>query len=105
MAGKRSHSSAPSQSAFDRRSQAGGAYDVVHAQDNLTANAVPRCVRTVHRLDAFSTADLVQCHEKGLRSPYAHVCVSQAVAAAAHQGLYRSLLTVDRVGTGQPERP
>ena len=31
-------------------------YDVVHAQDCITANAVPHCIRTVHHLDSFTNA-------------------------------------------------
>lgn len=58
-----------------------GDYDVVHAQDCITANAVPDCVRTIHHLDAFTTPQLVACHETAIRRPRAHVCVSSAVAA------------------------
>ena len=50
------------------------------AQDCISANAVPGSVRTVHHLDQFSTPELVRCHERALREPMAHVCVSQAVA-------------------------
>ncbi|WP_267595680.1 MSMEG_0565 family glycosyltransferase [Carbonactinospora thermoautotrophica] len=62
-------------SAFDPR-----AYDVVHAQDCISANAVDRCVRTVHHIDHFTTPELAACHERAIRTPFAHVCVSQAVA-------------------------
>ena len=67
-----------------------GAYDVVHAQDCISANAVPRCVRTIHHLDQFTTPELVACHERAIVRPYAHVCVSAAVAAevAAGWGLH-----------------
>ncbi len=58
-----------------------GSYDVVHAQDCITANAVPDCVRTIHHLDAFTTPQLVACHEAAILRPRAHVCVSAAVAA------------------------
>ncbi|OHV44865.1 glycosyl transferase family 1 [Pseudofrankia sp. BMG5.36] len=61
-------------------------YDVVHAQDCISANAVPDCVRTVHHLDSFTTPELVACHERALRRPYAHVCVSAAVAAELAEG-------------------
>jgi glycosyltransferase-like protein len=61
-------------------------YDVVHAQDCISANAVPRCVRTVHHLDTFSTPELVACHERAIVTPYAHVCVSRAVAGELRQG-------------------
>jgi len=57
-----------------------GAYDVVHAQDCISANSVPRCVRTIHHLDEFTTPELVACHERAIVRPYAHICVSAAVA-------------------------
>lgn len=59
--------------------------DVVHAQDCLSANAAlavrPDTIRTVHHIDRFSTPELVRCHERALREPTRHVCVSGAVAA------------------------
>jgi len=61
-------------------------YDVVHAQDCISANAVGRCVRTVHHLDTFTTPELAACHEKAIVEPYAHVCVSDAVASELHAG-------------------
>jgi glycosyltransferase-like protein len=61
-------------------------YDVVHAQDCISANAVGRCIRTVHHLDHFTTPELVACHERALVMPYAHVCVSAAVASELRQG-------------------
>ncbi|WP_375480741.1 MSMEG_0565 family glycosyltransferase [uncultured Jatrophihabitans sp.] len=61
-------------------------YDVVHAQDCISANAVPRCVRTVHHLDTFTTPQLAACHEQAIVRPYAHVCVSGAVAAELRAG-------------------
>jgi glycosyltransferase-like protein len=68
------------------RRGAGRGYDVVHAQDCISAGAVGDCIRTVHHLDAFSTPELVECHERALRRPYAHVCVSAAVAAELAAG-------------------
>jgi glycosyltransferase-like protein len=56
------------------------AYDVVHAQDCISANAVPGVIRTVHHIDHFTTPDLVSCHERAIVTPVAHVCVSRAVA-------------------------
>lgn len=70
--------------AFDRPPAA--AYDVVHAQDCISANAVDRCVRTVHHLDDFSTPELAECHERAIVQPVAHVCVSAAVAAELAAG-------------------
>ena len=61
-------------------------YDVVHAQDCISANAVGRCVRTVHHLDTFTTPELAACHERAIVEPFAHVCVSDAVAREVRQG-------------------
>jgi glycosyltransferase-like protein len=63
-------------------------YDVVHAQDCISANAVPpgRAVRTVHHLDHFTTPELAGCHERAVVTPLAHVCVSRAVAAELRDG-------------------
>jgi glycosyltransferase-like protein len=56
-------------------------YDIVHAQDCISANAVGgRCVRTVHHLDHFTTPELAACHERAIVEPYAHICVSRSVA-------------------------
>jgi glycosyltransferase-like protein len=56
-------------------------YDVVHAQDCISANAARRCVRTVHHIDHFTTPELARCHERAITEPYARICVSAAVAA------------------------
>ncbi|MEU3984410.1 MSMEG_0565 family glycosyltransferase [Streptomyces sp. NPDC026672] len=61
-------------------------YDVVHAQDCISANAVGRCVRTVHHLDRFTTPELAACHERAIVEPYAHVCVSRSVADELRAG-------------------
>ncbi len=61
-------------------------FDVVHAQDCISANAAGRCVRTVHHLDAFTTPELAACHEKAIVHPYAHVCVSASVARELEAG-------------------
>jgi glycosyltransferase-like protein len=63
-----------------------GSHDVVHAQDCISANAVPGCVRTVHHLDRFTTPELVGCHERAITTPRAHVCVSRAVADELRDG-------------------
>ncbi|MCG0284950.1 MSMEG_0565 family glycosyltransferase [Streptomyces sp. PSAA01] len=56
-------------------------YNIVHAQDCISANAVDgRCVRTVHHLDHFTTPELAACHERAIVEPYAHLCVSRSVA-------------------------
>ncbi|RFA15083.1 glycosyl transferase family 1 [Subtercola boreus] len=61
-------------------------YDIVHAQDCISANAVDRSVRTVHHLDTFTTPELVACHERAIVRPLALICVSAAVAAEVQQG-------------------
>ncbi|MEW5810344.1 MAG: MSMEG_0565 family glycosyltransferase [Actinomycetota bacterium] len=60
-------------------------YDIVHAQDCISANAVGPCVRTIHHLDEFTTPILAECHEKAVVEPYARICVSAAVAAEVRQ--------------------
>ena len=63
------------------------AYDIVHAQDCISANAVDgRCVRTVHHLDHFTTPGLAAGHERAVVEPYAHICVSAAVATELTDG-------------------
>lgn len=61
-------------------------YDIVHAQDCISANAVPWCIRTIHHLDHFTTAQLAQCHEKAIVEPVARICVSASVAAEVEAG-------------------
>jgi glycosyltransferase-like protein len=75
--------------AFDGRD-----YDVVHAQDCITANAAGPCIRTVHHLDTFTTPELAACHEHAIVAPHTHICVSAAVAAelAAGWGLRATVI-------------
>ncbi|MGH3900499.1 MAG: MSMEG_0565 family glycosyltransferase, partial [Pseudonocardiaceae bacterium] len=61
-------------------------YDVVHAQDCISANAAGHCIRTVHHIDHFNTPELAACHERAIVDPSAHVCVSAAVAAELLDG-------------------
>ncbi|MEV3936754.1 MSMEG_0565 family glycosyltransferase [Glycomyces sp. NPDC049804] len=61
-------------------------YDIVHAQDCISANAVEDCIRTVHHIDHFTTPELAACHERAIVRPRAHVCVSAAVAAELREG-------------------
>ncbi|AQA02221.1 glycosyl transferase family 1 [Mycobacterium sp. MS1601] len=61
-------------------------YDIVHAQDCISANAVGRCIRTIHHLDQFTTPVLAECHERAIVEPYARICVSEAVAAEVRAG-------------------
>ncbi|WP_375389072.1 MSMEG_0565 family glycosyltransferase [uncultured Amnibacterium sp.] len=71
--------------AFDRS----GA-DVVHAEDCITANAVPGAIRTVHHLDTFTTPELVACHDRAIERPSALVTVSRSVAAEVEAGWGRT---------------
>ena len=73
-----------------RRAFTPGDYDIVHAQDCISANAVDRCLRTIHHLDRFTTPELAACHEKAIVRPYAHICVSAAVAAEVRAGWGRT---------------
>ncbi|WP_019930371.1 MSMEG_0565 family glycosyltransferase [Nocardia sp. BMG111209] len=61
-------------------------YDIAHAQDCISANAVPHCVRTIHHLDRFTTPELARCHDRAVVQPYARICVSAAVAAEVEAG-------------------
>lgn len=64
-------------------------YDVVHAQDCISANAALRsgaCLRTIHHLDEFTTPELAACHERAVVEPAARVCVSAAVAEEVSRG-------------------
>jgi glycosyltransferase-like protein len=62
------------------------AHDLIHAQDCISANAVEPCIRTVHHLDTFTTPELAECHERAIVRPYAHICVSAAVATELADG-------------------
>ena len=61
-------------------------YDVVHAQDCISANAAFPCVRTIHHLDDFATPELAACHERAVVEPVARICVSASVAREVEQG-------------------
>ncbi|MDF9717654.1 MSMEG_0565 family glycosyltransferase [Nocardioides sp. ChNu-153] len=75
-----------------------GGYDVVHAQDCISANAVLRagvaCRRTVHHLDTFTTPALVACHDRAVAQPAALACVSAAVAAEVSAGWGRAPVVI-----------
>jgi glycosyltransferase-like protein len=43
-------------------------------------------VRTVHHIDHFTTPQLAACHERAIRLPFGHVCVSRAVARELRDG-------------------
>lgn len=61
-------------------------YDIVHAQDCISANAAFPCIRTIHHLDVFTTPELAACHERAVVQPTARICVSAAVAAEVADG-------------------
>jgi glycosyltransferase-like protein len=63
-----------------------GDYDIVHAQDCISANAAMPCVRTIHHLDHFTTPQLAACHERAVVEPAYRICVSAAVAEEVRQG-------------------
>ena len=65
---------------------AAGDYDVVHAQDCLSANAalelrdggvIGHVIRTVHHVDDFTSPSLVECQERSITEPDRVLCVSQ----------------------------
>jgi glycosyltransferase-like protein len=62
-----------------------GGFDVVHAQDCLSANAalelrdrgvVERVLRTVHHVDDFTSPSLVECQDRSILEPDELLCVS-----------------------------
>jgi glycosyltransferase-like protein len=64
---------------------AAGGFDVVHAQDCISANAaaglrdegvVLRVLRTVHHVDDFRSPSLIACQERSIVAPDRVVCVS-----------------------------
>jgi glycosyltransferase-like protein len=76
--------------------------DLVHAQDCISANAVAGCIRTVHHIDTFTTPELVACHDRAIRAPVAHVCVSRAVADELVAGWgYRATVIPNGVDAGR----
>jgi glycosyltransferase-like protein len=63
-----------------------GAFDVVHAQDCVSANAVlalrdegvvPHVLRTVHHVDDFVSPSLVACQARSIVAPDRVLCVSR----------------------------
>jgi glycosyltransferase-like protein len=63
-----------------------GDYDIIHAQDCISANAAMPCIRTIHHLDHFTTPQLAACHERAVVEPAYRVCVSAAVASEVRLG-------------------
>ncbi len=69
-----------------RRMLADGGFDIVHAQDCISANAaldlrdeglVEHVVRTVHHVDEFISPSLIACQDRSILSPDLVLCVSQ----------------------------
>ena len=65
---------------------AAGGFDVVHAQDCLSANAalelrddgdIEHVVRTVHHVDDFTSPSLVDCQHRSIVEPDLVLCVSE----------------------------
>jgi glycosyltransferase-like protein len=63
-----------------------GAFDVVHSQDCLSANAalllrdqgvVDHVIRTVHHVDDFTSPSLVECQDRSIAEPDHLLCVSR----------------------------
>jgi glycosyltransferase-like protein len=90
----------PTEQAFDKRilamvaayreglraQLAGGAFDIVHAQDCISANAaldlrdeglIEHVVRTVHHVDEFISPSLIACQDRSILEPDLVLCVSQ----------------------------
>lgn len=63
-----------------------GDYDIIHAQDCISANAAMPCIRTIHHLDHFTTPQLNACHERAIVEPAYRICVSAAVASEVRLG-------------------
>ena len=71
---------------------ADGRYDIVHAQDCLSANAalalrdegvIEHVIRTVHHVDEFTSPSLIECQDRSIIAPDHVLCVSAAVGRAA----------------------
>ncbi|HTP19495.1 MAG TPA: MSMEG_0565 family glycosyltransferase [Solirubrobacteraceae bacterium] len=63
-----------------------GGFDLIHAQDCLSANAAlelrdagvfPHLIRTVHHIDDFTSPSLVECQARSILRPDALLCVSE----------------------------
>lgn len=69
-------------------------FDIVHAEDCISANAVDRVIRTVHHIDTFTTPELIRCHERAIVEPIALVTVSGSVAAEVLSGWDRTATVI-----------
>jgi len=64
----------------------GRGYDIVHAQDCLSANAaltlreegvIDHVIRTVHHVDDFTSPSLIECQDRSIMGPDHVLCVSE----------------------------
>jgi glycosyltransferase-like protein len=89
---------------------AAGGYEIVHAQDCLSANAalevraagaIDHVIRTVHHVDDFTSPSLIECQDRSILDPDRVLCVSQPWVArlAEDFGVEAGLVSngVDRV--------
>ncbi len=60
-----------------------GDYDVVHAQDDIAAQAAPGCVRTILRLDHNTIQEITRPHES--RPSPRYVCASTALVSPVEE--------------------
>lgn len=90
-------------------------FDVIHAQDCLSANAavqlrdagvVPAVIRTVHHIDRFSSQSLIECQNRSIIEPDALLCVSEPwVARLAEEFGLRAGLVRNGVDMGRFRPP
>jgi glycosyltransferase-like protein len=98
-----------------------GRFDVVHAQDCLSANAalelrdrglVGDVVRTVHHVDDFTSPSLIECQDRSIVGPDHVLCVSEpwvkrlACEFGVHAGIVRNGVDASRFrpAAGEEER-
>jgi glycosyltransferase-like protein len=64
----------------------GDGYELIHAQDCLSANAalevrdrgvITHVIRTVHHIDRFTSPSLIECQDRSILDPDALLCVSE----------------------------
>ena len=76
----------------------GGRFDIVHAQDCLSANAalalrdegaIEHVIRTVHHVDDFTSPSLVECQDRSIVSPDHVLCVSPPWVERLRDGVRR----------------
>ena len=93
-----------------------GAFDVIHTQDCLSANAalelrdaglISHVIRTVHHVDLFTSRSLIECQDRSILEPDALLCVSEPWIGrlAADFGVSAGLVRngVDRVRFRPPD--